>query len=132
VKVLPPAVLFLEAIVVALAIPVALTVGGRDAAVGAVLAALAVLLVLAAGMARTPRGVAMGSVLQVAVIASGVLLPALLLVGLIFLGVWITALYFGSQADRIEAQHKADVARMAREPAHEAGSQASEPPAAEG
>lgn len=131
-KVLPPAVLFLEAIVVALAIPVALTVGGRDAVVGWVLAALAVLLVLAAGMARSPRGVAIGSVLQVAVIAAGVLLPAMLLVGLIFLGVWITAIYYGSQADRIEAQHQAEAAQIARASADEARSQASEPPAAEG
>jgi hypothetical protein len=115
VKVLPPAVLFLEAIVVALAIPVALTAGGRDAVVGWVLAALAVLLVLAAGMARTPRGVVIGSVLQVAVLASGVLLPAMLLVGLIFLGVWVTALYYGSKADRIEAQYKAEAAAAARQ-----------------
>jgi hypothetical protein len=126
VKVLPPAVLFLEAIVVALAIPVALTTGGRGAAVGWVLAALAVLLVLASGMARSPRGVVVGSVLQVAVIASGILLPAMVLVGLIFLGVWLTALYYGSKADRIEAQYKAEAAAAARRSAESDGSPASD------
>jgi len=129
VKVLPPAVLFLEAIVVALAIPVALTAGGRDAVVGWVLAALALLLVLASGMARSPRGVVVGSVLQVAVIASGVLLPSMLLVGLIFLGVWVTALYYGSKADRIEAQYKAEAAHAASD---ETAAQASEPPQTDG
>jgi len=106
-KVLPPAVLALEAIVVALAIPVAVVSAGRGAAAAWLLALLSLLLVLASGMARKPRGVIVGSVLQVAVIATGLLVPAMALLGTVFLAVWITALVFGSKADRIAAANAA-------------------------
>lgn len=109
-KVLPPAILFFEAVVVALAIPVAVTTAGRGAAAAWWFAALALLLLLAAGMARKPRGVAIGWVLQVAVIASGLLVPAMLVLGLIFLAVWMTALYYGAKGDRIAAANRARAA----------------------
>ena len=87
-KVLAPAVLMLEAIAVALAIPVAVSTSARGAVAGWVLAAIAIALVLAAGMARRPSGVAVGSALQVAVLASGLIVPAMFALGLIFLAVW--------------------------------------------
>lgn len=106
-KVLPPAILFLEAVVVALAIPVAVVSAGRGAAAGWVLGILAVLLVLAAGMARRPSGVVVGWILQVAVIATGLLVPAMAVLGTVLLAVWITALVFGSKADRVAAARAA-------------------------
>jgi hypothetical protein len=105
VKVLPPAILGLEALVVALSIPVAATSRGATAAW--VLAVIALALFLAAGMARSPRGVAIGWVLQGAVLASGLLVPAMFVLGLIFLAIWITALVYGAKADRLAARNRA-------------------------
>jgi hypothetical protein len=48
-----------------------------------------------------------GWVLQVAVIASGILVPALLGLGVIFLGVWVAALHYGAKADRLAARNRA-------------------------
>jgi hypothetical protein len=110
VKVLPAAVLLLEAIAVALAIPVAVTTSARGATTGWVFGLLAIALVVAAGMARRPSGVAVGWALQVAVIATGLLVPAMLALGLVFLAVWITALVYGGKADRVAAQHRASTA----------------------
>ncbi len=115
-KVLAPAVLLLEALLVALAIPVAVTTSGRGAAAGWVLAALALLLVLASGMARRPVGVSIGWALQAAVIATGLLVPAMFALGLVFLAVWITALVYGSKADRVAAQHRATPASPSGSP----------------
>lgn len=109
-KVLAPAVLMLEAIAVALAIPVAATTSERGAAAGWVLAVIAIALVLGAGMARRPSGIAIGWALQVAVLASGLLVPAMFALGLIFLAVWIVALVYGGKADRAAAAHRAAAA----------------------
>jgi hypothetical protein len=110
VNVLPPAILFLEAVVVALSIPVAVTTAGRGAGVAWVLGVLALLLLLTSGIARRPRGVAVGWVLQVAVLATGFLVPAMAVMGLVFLAVWVTALVYGGKADRMAAQHRAEAA----------------------
>jgi hypothetical protein len=119
VKVLLPAILTFEALVVALAIPVALSVTGRGAAAAWTLATLAVLLLLGAGLVRRPGGVLVGWVLQVLVIATGLLVPAMLGLGLVFLAVWVLAVVYGGKADRIAA------ARGSRPPTHADG----EPPA---
>lgn len=117
-KVLPPAILLLEALVVALAIPVAVSTSGRGAAAGWVLGLVAVALLVASGLARRPAGVSIGWVLQAAVLASGLLVPAMFALGLIFLAVWITALVYGAKADRVAA-----AARLAH-----AGEGAASPP----
>jgi Protein of unknown function (DUF4233) len=106
-KVLAPAILCFEALLVALAIPVSLTVGDGTARTAWVLAGLAILLVLAAGMSRGRHGVAIGWVMQVLVLVAGLLLPALAVVGLMFLGVWVVAVVYGGKADRIAASRAA-------------------------
>ena len=106
-KVLAPAVLLLEALLVALAIPVAVTTTGRGAAAGWVLGGLALLLLVASGLARRPVGVTIGWVLQAAVLATGFLVPAMFALGLLFLAVWITALVYGAKADRAAAANRA-------------------------
>ena len=115
-KVLPPAILFLEAVVVALGIPVAVTSTTGGAAAGWVLGLLAVLLVLAAGMARRPQGVVFGWILQVDVIAAGLIVPAMAVLGTVFLAVWITALVFGAKADRAAAANAAASRAAAADP----------------
>jgi Protein of unknown function (DUF4233) len=59
--------------------------GGRLA----VLLTLAVLLLVASGLQRRRAGLVLGSVLQVAVIATGVLLTAMYVLGLIFAAAWL-------------------------------------------
>ncbi len=53
---------------------------------------LAVLCFLAAGLMRRPWGVTLGWVIQLATFASAVVLPAMLIVGVIFLILWVGSL----------------------------------------
>lgn len=106
-KVLGPTLLLLEAIVVALAIPVALVVYNEGPRSAWVLGILAVLLLLGAGYVRRPHGVEVGSALQLLVVLSGVVVPGLLLLGLLFLGVWVLAIVFTGKAERMAAERAA-------------------------
>jgi hypothetical protein len=115
VKTLGPALLLLEAVVVALAIPVAVVVQDGGARAAWVLGVLAVLLLLGAGYARRPRGVEVGSALQLLVVLAGVVVPALALLGLVFLGIWVLAVVYSGKAER------AAVARAALEAPPRAG-----------
>jgi len=108
-KVLAPAILVFEALLVALAIPVALN-QGRGATTGWLLAGLAVVLVVAAGASRRPGGVRIGWAMQVLVLLSSIIEPAMAVVGLVFLGVWVTAVIYGGKADRAVAARAAAVA----------------------
>lgn len=58
-----------------------------------VLIALAVVMVLAAGTVRRPWGIGFGSALQVAFVLTGILLPAMFAVGLIFAAIWARLLW---------------------------------------
>ena len=103
-KSLLAAVLVFEAVVVALAIPVAVLANGRGTGAAVALAVLAVLLVLGAGLVRRPGGVAIGWVLQVLVCLSGLLVPAMAVLGMVFLGVWVVALVYGAKGDRLAVE----------------------------
>jgi hypothetical protein len=105
VKSLLAALLVLEAVVVALAIPVAVLAVGRGASSAWALGGLAVLLVLAAGLVRRPYGVALGWAMQVLVLLAGLLVPALAVLGLVFLGVWVVAIVYGAKGDRLAAEN---------------------------
>jgi hypothetical protein len=114
-KSLLAAVLFFEAVVVALAIPVAVIADGRGAAAAWSLAALAVLLVLGAGLVRRPYGIAVGWALQVLVCLSGLLVPAMGVLGLVFLGVWVVALVYGAKGDLLAAENATKAAARRRD-----------------
>ncbi|MGD0685643.1 MAG: DUF4233 domain-containing protein [Streptosporangiaceae bacterium] len=97
-------VLLMEAIVIGLAIPVAVTVehaSRRDAATaGAILAVAAVLI---AGLARrAPLRLVLGSgsVLQVLVVAAGVIVPAMYILGVIFAGLWVIGIWLGHRVEQ--------------------------------
>ena len=124
-KSLLAAILVFEAVVVALAIPVAVLANGRGTGAAVALAVLAVLLVLGAGLVRRPGGVAIGWALQVLVCLSGLLVPAMAVLGMIFLGVWVVALVYGAKGDRLAA----DKAATARTAGHGVGSVTPAPPA---
>lgn len=67
-------------------------------------AALAVVLVLTSGVLGRPGGYWVGSLLQVVVVATGVFLPVMLGVGLLFTGLWVAAVVIGTRIDRERAQ----------------------------
>ncbi|WP_375501732.1 DUF4233 domain-containing protein [uncultured Jatrophihabitans sp.] len=82
------AVLCLEAVVVLL-VPraIAFTTGlGTTRTV--ILIALAVLLVAVGGLLRRPWGIAVGSAMQVLFTATGILIPTMFVVGVIFAAIW--------------------------------------------
>ena len=89
-------VLMLEAIVIGLAIPVAIAYEHlRHGVAGGVGGGLAVCALLLGGLVgRRGMGWALwaGTVLQVLVIASGIVLPAMYILGVIFAALWITSI----------------------------------------
>lgn len=95
------ATLFLEAVAIALATPVMISVEGVDAgrALGAGLG-LAAVAVLTAGLLRRPWAYWLGHLVQVGAIALGLLVPAMVVVGVMFTALWVTAYLLGR---RIEA-----------------------------
>ncbi len=64
---------------------------------------LAVLCLLAAGLMRRPYGVTVGWLIQVATFLCAFVLPMMLLVGVIFLLLWVTCLWQGQRIDAIQA-----------------------------
>ncbi|MGD9957421.1 MAG: DUF4233 domain-containing protein [Candidatus Nanopelagicales bacterium] len=116
-KVVLPAILLLEAIVVALAIPVALAVDDRGATSAIVLGVLAILLALGSGAVRRRRGVAIGWVLQVLVLLTGFVVPAMAVLGLVFLGVWVLGVIYGAKGDALAAKNRATEAAWQAEQA---------------
>ena len=90
-------VLIMEAIVIGLAIPVAITIEHARHApagiIGGVLAAAAVLFAAFVGRPGQRWALAGGSVLQAAVIATGVVVPVMYGLGAIFAALWVTAIW---------------------------------------
>jgi hypothetical protein len=92
-------VLIMEAIVIGLAIPVAITVEHvphlAAGVAGGVLAGAAVLLAGVVGRPRQGWALAAGSLLQVAVIVAGLVVPALFVLGVLFAALWAVAIWLG-------------------------------------
>ncbi|MGK5558465.1 DUF4233 domain-containing protein [Actinomadura kijaniata] len=98
-------VLTCEAVVIALAIPVAVAVQKVDGALaGAVCGGLAVACLLAAGLLRFPWGVTVGTVLQVAIFATGLMVPTMFFLGVLFGALWGTAIWMGRKAENAQAR----------------------------
>lgn len=68
---------------------------------------LAILCILDAGMLRRPWGVTLGWLIQAATIASAAIVAMMLLTGLVFLALWVTALYQGARMDRLSEEYAA-------------------------
>jgi hypothetical protein len=83
------AILALEALVTLL-VPraIAFTDTGLGTARTVILIGLAVVMVIAAGLVRRPFGIGLGSLLQVAFIATGVFIGAMYVVGVLFAAAW--------------------------------------------
>ncbi len=96
-------VLVMEAIIIGLAIPVAISIGHNPARAagiaGGCLAVAAVVLAALVGRAATRGVLVAGSVLQVLVIAAGVVVPVMYVLGVIFAGFWVLAIRMGRRAE---------------------------------
>jgi hypothetical protein len=68
---------------------------------------LAVLCLLAAGLMRTSLGLPLGWLCQALTIASAAVVPMMLIVGAIFLGLWILCLVQGARIERMVAEREA-------------------------
>jgi uncharacterized protein DUF4233 len=99
------AVLALESIVLFLSTPVMIQVSdvsqGRAIAVGLGLAVLALLL---CGLLRFSWAYLLGSVLQVAAIGLGLVVPTMFVLGGVFALLWVMALVLGHRIDDAKAQ----------------------------
>jgi Protein of unknown function (DUF4233) len=105
-------VLIFEAIVIGLSIPVAITIShvsarsagsaGGGLAVAAVLVAVAVSM-RAIGASGLRIALVTGSLLQLLIIASGALVPAMYALGVIFAVLWVIAICLGRSAERAQA-----------------------------
>jgi Protein of unknown function (DUF4233) len=90
-------VLVFEAIVIGLAIPVAIVLEhanhGLASGIGGALAVCAILIGGVVGCPRMGWAVLAGTVLQVLVIASGVVVHAMYVLGVIFAALWVTGIW---------------------------------------
>ena len=95
-------VLVFEAIVLVLAVPVAVTIEhlhhGVAFGVGGGLAVIAVL--LAGVVGRRRWALAAGTVLQFVIIAAGIEVPALYVLGVVFCALWFTGIYLADQLEQ--------------------------------
>jgi hypothetical protein len=92
-------VLVFEVVVIWLAIPVAITIEharpGPAGAVGGVLALAALVIAALVGRPGQRWTLAGGTVLQAAVVATGVVVPVMYALGAIFGALWLTAIWLG-------------------------------------
>jgi hypothetical protein len=68
------------------------------------------LLAWAAGQQAKPRGRAIGWALQLPMLVAGLVLPAIAVIGLVFLAIWITGVRLGGRIDRERAERAAAAA----------------------
>jgi hypothetical protein len=104
-------VLIMEAIVIGLAIPVAIVLEHANRGLaGGIGGALAVCAVLIGGVVGRPRmGWALwaGTLLQVLVIAAGVVVPAMYVLGVIFAALWVTGIWLARRHESPNPQPSA-------------------------
>lgn len=72
--------------------------------------AITALALVAAAMLRRPFGVTLGWIVQVLTLLIALLAPVAVIVGVIFGGLWITALVQGRKMDELTARHQAELA----------------------
>ena len=72
---------------------------GGDVRALVVCAGLALACLLVAGLLRRPWGYALGSALQVGVVATGFLVPAMFFLGAVFAVLWVVALRAGARIE---------------------------------
>ena len=98
-------VLGMQAIVVALSTPVAISVNGVTPALAVTSGiGLAVLCVVAAGLLKRPIGYLLGTLVQVLAICSGFLVPMMFFLGVIFAALWIAAIFVARRVEGVTSR----------------------------
>jgi hypothetical protein len=101
-KVLARSVLVMEAITMGFALLlVRLESSGAEIAIGSV---IAIALLLSPALLRLRFGWWLAWALQFAIIFYGFVISAMFIMGAIFMGLWLAALYFGRKGEAIRAQ----------------------------
>ena len=77
---------------------------GRSGTWLAVGSGLAALCLVGAATMRRPWGVTLGWAIQVLTLASAVVVPAMILVGLLFLALWVLCMVQGRRVDALQAR----------------------------
>jgi len=97
-------VLIMEAVIIGLAIVPAMRFehvqGGTAAALGGAIALLAILLAGLVGRPRMGWALYAGSALQVLVIAAGVVITMMYVLGVIFAALWFTGIWLARKVER--------------------------------
>jgi hypothetical protein len=97
-----------EALLIMFAGLVAMQLSGVSAATIWTVSGIAMLVcVLLCGMITRPGAVAVGWVLQLGLIASGLILPTMYGLGLVFAGLWWCSIHYGRKIDEIKAARAA-------------------------
>ncbi len=100
-RVLGSAVLAMEFLVMGFALLLAMEKHGALAlSLGG---ALAIAILLTAGVMKKMTGWYIGSVLQLGLIAYGVVVPAMYFLGALFAGLWMSAFFIGRKGEAIRA-----------------------------
>ncbi|UOE22044.1 DUF4233 domain-containing protein [Thermobifida halotolerans] len=95
-------VLAFEAVVLGLAIPVAIQLGGHSPGLaGGVWGGLALAALVLAGTQRFAWGFYAACALQVAFVASSLLVPGLTYLGIVFAGLWIAGVVLGRRVEAV-------------------------------
>jgi hypothetical protein len=103
------AVLVFEGLVVLFATLVALDLTDvDDGTLWLVGGAVSVACVVAAGLLRRPWGYAVGTALQVVVVATGLVVPVMFFLGLLFAGLWFVVLHLGRKVERLQRERAAE------------------------
>lgn len=82
----------------------------------AVGSALAMACLIGAALMRTPYGVTLGWLIQVATFVSALVVPMMAIVGVIFTALWVTCLVQGHRVDEAQAKWAAQADREAEPP----------------
>ncbi|MFC4561242.1 DUF4233 domain-containing protein [Nocardiopsis mangrovi] len=99
-------VLAIEVIVIGLAVPVAIQLGGYPPALaGGVWGGLAAAALVLAALQRYAWAHYAGWALQAAFLASGFLVPGLAVLGVVFTALWIAGVLLGRRTDAMKAAH---------------------------
>jgi hypothetical protein len=110
VKQLCGTVLIMEAVIAGLAIAPAIALehvhGGTAGAVGGAIAILAILLAGLVGRPRMRWVLYAGTVLQALVIVSGIMVPAMYILGAIFTALWFTGIWLARRVEAAQAQQR--------------------------
>lgn len=108
------AMLTLEAIILALAIPAMIVAENVSKSLAfSVGGGLAIVCVLTAGMLRKPAAYWLGHATQAAAIAMGLLVPVMFFIGTMFAVLWFGAFFLGRKIEADKAAWAADAARDA-------------------